>query len=75
MTKTVNKIDYDTLALIEAEKRGVINYHVRVNTLVYDTNYPQERNTYRVVINLNTGKERRAQRSKYYKTGNDNICC
>ena len=65
--------NYQVKALIEAEKRGIVTYNINGNKLVYYANYPMEKMTYRVVINLDTNKEERTALSGYYQKGNDNM--
>lgn len=57
------------------ERYGIVEGALKKGFLVYYTNYPSERATYKVMVNLRTGKEvLRVQLPRYYKKGNANMC-
>jgi len=68
---------YEEKALIYAEKGGVIDYKVANGTMIYYTNYPIARETYKVIVDLSHDKnnEIRQLMTKYYKKGNVNMNC
>ena len=68
------KRKYRGLATRYAEKHGIIDYTVFKSMIIYYTNYPQERNTYKVICDLDTHRENRQRLERYYKKGNNNIC-
>ena len=68
-------------ALEYAERYGVIEYKVVGNRMIFVTNYPQEHNTYRVTVFLQTCNdsgfhyETRITLKNYFKRGNVNQLC
>lgn len=58
--------DYEHLALLYAEKYGIIEYYVKGNEMIYYTSFPQEHNTYKAVVNLDLSKEKRTRLKRYY---------
>lgn len=58
---------YKHLADLYAEKHGIIEYHIEHNKMIYYTSFPYEKNTYKVVVNLDTNKETRTLLKGYYK--------
>ena len=68
---------YTIKAIQYAEKYGIAEYKVDGNIMTYYANYPsylsEERKTYKVVINLDTGKETRKKLKRWNKNGNYNM--
>lgn len=59
--------DYKRIALCYAEDHGIIEYHVKGNTMVFYTSFPMEHMTYRGEVNLDTLEETRTPMDGYYK--------
>ena len=57
------KKDYETKALLYAEKFGIRDYTVKGNAMVYKEEFPTE-GTYKATVNLDTMKETRKQVKK-----------
>lgn len=59
------------------ERYGIIPYKETETELVYYANYPaylsEKKRTYKVVVNLATGKETRTELLRWNKLGDDNI--
>lgn len=75
--------NYNHLALLEVERHGVVEYELKDNLLIWYVNYkeyhPETRHkrdykgeTYKVIVNLDTGKETRQLLKNYYTKGNVN---
>lgn len=56
----------ETVALIYAEKHGVIEYHVRKGKMIYYTSFPMEHMTYKATVDLETLKETREPLRRYF---------
>lgn len=65
MNKLVAELG-DTVALIYAEKHGIIEYHINKGKMVYYTSFPMEHMTYKAVVNLETLEEKRIPMRRYY---------
>mgnify|MGYP003587819315 CR=1 FL=1 len=64
----------DNKATSYAEKYGILDYKVIGKTMVYYSNYLNERITYKVTVNLVTMAEKsRKKMSRYYQKGNVNM--
>lgn len=61
------------LAVHIAEDRGVVEWTVVGDSMVYYANYPISRETYKVTVDLVTLQETRVKQSGYLKKGNRNI--
>ncbi|MBU3173313.1 hypothetical protein [Clostridium estertheticum] len=61
-------------ALIYSETYGIIEYKVIGSNMIFYTNYPTEKNTYKCVIDLETMIEIRKVLKRYYKMGSYNLC-
>lgn len=62
--------DYTQVAIAYAEKYGILEWTIKGNKMVYYRNYHYERNTYKIVVNLDTQKEEsRTRLQRYYKKG------
>lgn len=65
------------LATMIAEDRGIIDYKVKGNRMIYYANWKETQEydvTYKVTIRLDTLKEERQKLNKYYQKGNINRC-
>ena len=61
-------------AISYAEKYGILEYKIFGKSMVYYTNYLNERITYKVTVNLEKMKEKsREKMSRYYQKGNVNM--
>ena len=61
-------------ATLYAEKYGVLEYKLIGKSMVYYSNYLNERATYKVTVNLEKMKEKsREKMSRYYQKGNVNM--
>ena len=61
-------------ATLYAEKYGIVEYKIVDKSMVYYSNYLNERTTYKVTVNLETMKENsRKKMSRYYQKGNVNM--
>ena len=61
-------------ATLYAEKYGILEYKIFGKSMVYYTNYLNERITYKVTVNLEKMKEKsREKMSRYYQKGNVNM--
>ena len=61
-------------ATLYAEKYGVLEYKLIGKSMVYYSNYLNDRTTYKVTVNLEKMKEKsRKALKRYYKKGNVNI--
>ena len=61
-------------AISYAEKYGILEYKIFGKSMVYYTNYLNERITYKVTVNLVTMTENsRKAMKKYYQKGNVNV--
>ena len=61
-------------AISYAEKYGILEYKIHGKSMVYYTNYLNERITYKVTVNLVKMKEKsREKMSRYYQKGNVNM--
>lgn len=56
----------ETVALLYAETRGIIEYHVRKGKMIYYTSFPMEHMTYKATVDLVTLKETRKPLRRYY---------
>lgn len=56
------------------EKYGIIESTLKGVDMIYYTSYPQGRETYKAVVDLRNGKEKRTKLSRYYKKGELNMC-
>ena len=60
--------DYKHVALCYAEDKGVVEYHVKGNKMIFYTSWECEHRTLKVVVNLDTLKEEsRTELKGYYK--------
>ena len=57
---------YGQLALMLAEKWGVIEYRVKGNKMVFYSSWPGEHSTVKCVVDLDTMKETRHTIKRYY---------
>ena len=57
---------YEYIALLYAEKHGIIEYYIKNNTMIYYSSFPIEHKTVKAVVNLDTLKEERKYLSRYY---------
>ena len=68
--------DYEEKALRYAEEHGILDYYVSGCKMIYYANYPaylaKPRRTYKVVVNLYTGKEESRVRLKRWNRNGDN---
>ena len=69
--------DYKEKATQYAEEHGIIEYSVKGSKMIYYANYPayiaEPRRTYKVTVNLDTGKEETRERQKRWSSrGNHN---
>ena len=61
-------------ATLYAEKYGVLEYKLIGKSMVYYSNYLNDRTTYKVTVNLEKMKEKsREKMSRYYQKGNVNM--
>lgn len=68
----------ENIAIDYAESHGIIDYRVRGDVMIYYTNWPatayEKGRTYKVVVDLFTGKEiYRDELKRYYRKGNANL--
>ena len=56
---------YETISY--AEKHGIIEFYRKDNLMIYYTSFPIERKTYKAVVDLDTGTEKRTPLKRYYK--------
>ena len=63
--KPIDVVKY--LALEYAEKYGIIEYKVVGNEMIYYKTYPMEHTTYKCVVDLKLGYEKRIALNRYYK--------
>ena len=60
--------DYDHIALCYAGDRGICEYHVKGNKMIFYTSWEMEHSTIKVVVNLDTRtEESRTELKGYYK--------
>ena len=57
----------EDLALEYAEKYGIIEYKVIGSEMIYYKTYPMEHTTYKCVVDLKLGYEKRIALNRYYK--------
>lgn len=67
MNKHKAKALAERLALQYAERYGVIEYKVAGHEMIYYSSFPMEHMTYKCVVDLTTGYEKRTEMNKYYK--------
>ena len=64
-------------ALQYAEEKGILDYKVKGNRMIYYANYPEylsePRKTYKVTVRLDTMKEERQKLNKWNPKGNANL--
>lgn len=58
---------------IYCEKYGVLETKVKGKYMTYYTSYLQSRETYKVIVNLESGEETRTKLKGYYKKGEINM--
>lgn len=63
--KPIDVVKY--LALEYAEKYGIIEYKVIGNEMIYYKTYSMEHTTYKCVVDLKLGYEKRIALNRYYK--------
>lgn len=59
--------DYEREAIRYAEQFGIIEFHVKGNSMIYYTSFPMEHKTYRAIVNLDTQHEIRNEMPRYFK--------
>lgn len=86
MKNTTTKNRFESRAIQEAERRGVIEYKVKGSYMIYYANYREfasvrsdkpgyKADTYKVTIDLITGQEKRELMKNYNKRGEYNRGC
>lgn len=69
----MTKEELELAQTLYCEKYGIIESTLKGTDMIYYTSHLQSRETYRAVVNLRNGKEKRTKLKHYYKKGEVNM--